>query len=148
MTTTDAPTSPREFVLVDGDGREVHRYTQKGAANRRAKTIRGARVLTAAEWNAVETDWLAAKDAETAEHDEAAAEWLGDDPTTEEGAGFMDYVADAPEQTLNDLDVVTAFLATMADQREDDFPQSETVVIHWPVRDVDEMTGTDWPEVG
>src|SRR4051794_33324690 len=67
MTTTDAPTSPAEFVLVDGDGREVHRYTQKGAANRRAKTIRGARVLAAADWEA----------------EQAAAEWLGDDPTDE-----------------------------------------------------------------
>jgi hypothetical protein len=45
-----ATAAPRNFVLVDGDGHEVHRYTQKGAANRRAKTVRGARVVTVADW--------------------------------------------------------------------------------------------------
>jgi hypothetical protein len=56
MPATTATTEPRDYVLIDGDGHEVRRYTQKGAPNRRAKAIRGGRVLRAAEWQAEQAE--------------------------------------------------------------------------------------------
>jgi hypothetical protein len=99
MTSTQtAATNPRRWVLVDGDRREVHRYTQMGSANRRASTIRGARVLTADAWDAEQAAAAAdavsqieaaeAMDAE-AEAEIAAPDGLGAPSQEEDDAEYM-----------------------------------------------------------
>lgn len=139
-TATATRTRAQECVVVDAEGQEVRRYGWRDSARRAAKSIPGATVVPAAEFDAQQAEQVTAQVAEDADgrpYDTETGEFVADFPTA--------LAQHAPDM-VEELDTVdgTAALELLRTV----FPAPAVRVRDAEqLADTDEMTGTDYPEV-